>query len=400
MTPFFSNPKQRGFLLLIFILGTVFLSARSFLAQGEMEALLPGPGVAEVFPLSTWHAPLKYTRSDCKVFLLEGRASLESEPSDGDHDDSPRMKEAGGTILVLGGVHPNEPAGYLAAVVMLENLIVEKGKVWLIPRTNASAFSATEPQEGHPQTFTLPARDGSLRTFRLGSRLTNPLDQWPDPEIAIHYPSGQTLSGNETRNLNRCFPGRPDGNRTEQVAWALKQFIIEQKIDLVIDLHEASIEYPVINALIAHETAGDLAAAAMFDLEMKGLKFNLEPSPKNLHGLSHRELGDFIPGLFATLMESANPIQGRLRGKTGRDQIIKGLDPCYVKAGEAGMNQVPFDSLGIPIERRVMRHIEGLKSLVASLDWVAPEKTLRLSGLPAQDDLLRDGLSPFLTPNP
>lgn len=357
------------------------LAGRDFLAQREVEPLVPGPGVAREAWLSDWHAPLAGTRLDSPVWLFDSGVP-------------------GGTLFVMGGAHPNEPAGYLAAVLLLENLRVERGRVWILPRANASAFSATEPQEGHPQSYGIAASDGSLRRFRLGSRLTNPLDQWPDPEITIHHPSGQALSGSETRNLNRAFPGRPDGSATEQVAWAIRRLLEDEGVDLLVDLHEASIEYPVINAMVAHERAGDLAAAAVLGLSMEGFDFGLEPSPKNLHGLSHRELGDALPGLLATLCESANPIQGRLRGATGVEQILAGRDACYEKAEAIGLTQTHYPPEGIPIERRVARHVEAVRQLCLALDWTLPDKAIGLAGLPSSAELLERGLSPWLRPVP
>lgn len=53
----------------------------------------------------------------------------------------------------------------------------------------------------------------------MGSRASNPVDQWPDPDVYVHAASGQQLSGSETRNINRAYPGRPDGNPTEQAAF-------------------------------------------------------------------------------------------------------------------------------------------------------------------------------------
>jgi hypothetical protein len=370
---------MRGPLLLGAALLAAILAGRDFLSQRELEPLVPGPGVVAERRLADWHPSLAGTRHDTEVWLLDSG-------------------QPGGTALILGGVHPNEPAGFLAAVLLLENLVVNRGRVWLLPRANASGFSATEPQEGHPQRFSIPAADGSPRWFRMGSRLTNPLDQWPDPEIAVHRPSGQALAGSETRNLNRAFPGRERGSATEQVAWAIRQLLADEQVDLLIDLHEASIEYPVINAIVSHERAGELAASAVVGLEMAGFDFSLEPSPRNLRGLSHRELGDALPGLWATLLESANPIQGRLRGRTGVEQILAGRDACYLAAQEIGLNQVPFPPEGIPIELRVARHLEAVHQLCDALEWIAPEKAIGLSGLPGSHELLEQGLSPWLRP--
>lgn len=376
--------RVRGPLLLGLCLAVCALTARDFLAQRVAEPIVEGPGVCERQGLSRWFPGLAGTDADTEVYLLAG-----------DTED-----DGGARVLVLGGVHPNEPAGYLAALLLVENLEVDYGRLWVIPRTNASAFTATEPQEGHPQSYELASRDGSPRRFRLGSRLTNPLRQWPDPEISVHHPSGQKLSGNETRNLNRCFPGRPDGSYTERLAWGISRLIEQERIELVIDLHEASIEYPVINAIVSHERAQDIAATALFGLEMEGFQFNLEPSPRNLHGLSHRELGDRFGELYALLMETANPIQGRLRGRTQVSQIIEGKDECYVRAEAVGMNKVPFTADGIPLRLRVARHLVGFRELVAGLAMTVPGRELHFRNLPEKDVLLEDGLAPYLLPLP
>ena len=43
-------------------------------------------------------------------------------------------------------------------------------------------------------------------------------------------------------------PGRPDGSITEKMAYAIVEMIKKEKVDLAFDLHEASPEYPVVNA--------------------------------------------------------------------------------------------------------------------------------------------------------
>jgi hypothetical protein len=95
---------------------------------------------------------------------------------------------------------------------------------------------------------------------------------------------------------------------TEQIAWAISQLIRIEGIDLVVDVHEASPEYPTVNVMVYHERAEELAAMAKIMLEDRHENFQIsaEPSPVNLRGLSHRELGDalHVPVL---LLESANP---------------------------------------------------------------------------------------------
>jgi len=341
----------------------------------NVETLYPTASAARVAQLSDYFAPLRGTRADSDVFFFTG-------------------EEPGGTVLILGGTHPNEPAGFLSACVLIENLRVTQGRVLVIPRANASAFTCTEPGEAHPTRYSISTPHGPRR-FRFGSRFTNPLHQWPDPEVYLHFPSAQRLSGAETRNLNRAYPGRVGGSFTERVACAITSLVKQEHVDLVIDLHEASPEYPVINAIVAHERAADVAALANLMLQSEGLEFSLEPSPANFHGLSHRELGD-ATGAMAVLVESASIMQGRLRGATTEEKVLSGKDDCYLRAARAGLLRVPYDSSGIPIEVRVGRHLAAVEALVNALSELHPDRAVTLAGAPSYGEMRARGLGTFL----
>jgi hypothetical protein len=363
-------------ILSVIILTVVFITGKEFLEHRVSETIVAGPGVTELRHLSDWFPGLKGSRGDTEVYILRG-------------------KEPGGSMLVLGGTHPNEPSGYMSAILLIENAQVTKGTLYVIPRANNSAFSHNDPQEGAPAFFTIKKPDGSERKFRFGSRATNPLDQWPDPDMYIHASSGQRLSGNETRNLNRGYPGRTNGTFTEKVCYCITQLILGENITLTIDLHEASPEYPVINAIVAHERAMPLASNVVLGLEMLDINIGLEPSPKNLHGLTHRELGD-ATNTFAVLMETANPSQGRLRGRTDEHLVLTGQDTYYVKAQKLGRLYVPFDETGHPLERRVGRHLAAIGEFAFALVMEYPEYGVIIDGIPDYYDLLEKGIGAYL----
>jgi len=176
------------------------LAGRDFLSMHRDDPIFPSPGLTARRLLSDYFPPLQGTPGDTAVFVFEG-------------------PEKGGRVLILGGTHPNEPAGYVGAVLIIENIRVSAGTIIVIPRANASGFTHSDPQEGSPQRFTLETPSGR-RSFRLGSRVTNPVHQWPDPAIYVN-PGGQELAGVEARNLNRAYPGRAGGNLTERVAFAV-----------------------------------------------------------------------------------------------------------------------------------------------------------------------------------
>jgi Predicted deacylase len=349
--------------------------APGFLSMRKADAIRRGPGVTRVAKLSDYFAGIKGTVGDTDVYVLDSG-------------------KPGGSALVLGGTHENEPAGYMTAIVLVENARPSSGRLFVIPRANASAATHTDPMEGTPRSFTIDAASGR-RSFRFGSRATNPVDQWPDPDIYVHASSGQELSGSETRNLNRAYPGRPDGTFTEKVAYAIVQLIKTEKVDVTVDLHEASPEYPVINAIVAHERAMPVASAAILDLELQDVTMGLEPSPKSLHGLTHRELGDSTDTL-ALLMENTNPSQGRLRGKTDEELILEGKDELYVRAQKLGRLFVPFDDKGWPLSTRVGRHVAGLQSIFGSYTSQRADRPIVVEGLPSYEELASGGLAKYL----
>jgi hypothetical protein len=138
-----------------------------------------------------------------------------------------------------------------------------------------------------------------------------------------------------------------------------------------------------------------VASIAVLNLEFDGITMGLEPSPVNLRGLSHRELGD-ATNTLALLMEAANPSQGRLRGVTDEALILKGQDPLYVRAKALGRLFVPYDEKGWPLEARVGRHLAGLGAIFAAWSETTPEKAISLQGLPSYDELLAEGLGKLL----
>ncbi|MEW5900851.1 MAG: succinylglutamate desuccinylase/aspartoacylase family protein [Acidobacteriota bacterium] len=362
-----------GFFFLLAALLSLF-SGRSFRSMHQEEPVYPGAGLTAKKMLSEYFPSLKDTPGDTEVFFFQG-------------------KEKGGRMLILGGTHPNEPAGFITSVLLLENMTSRRGDVWIIPRANRSGFTHSDPQEGNPQRFFLSTSLGR-RLFRLGSRLTNPIHQWPDPAIYIN-PAGQELSGNEARNLNRCYPGRPKGGLTEKVAFAVMELIRTERLDIGIDLHESAPEYPVVNAIVFNENSSELAALALLELQGKGFEFRLEASPANLRGLSHREWGDHA-GIKAVLLETANASHGRLKGRPSSSLVVDGRDKFYTRAAKLGWLFVPFGEEGIPLRQRVARHLAALEALLSSLAELEPEKTIKVENIPPASQVLEKGVGAFL----
>jgi hypothetical protein len=247
----------------------------------------------------------------------------------------------------------------------------------------------------YPPDFTIPTSWGG-QTFRLGDRWSNPLDQWPDPEVYIHYPSYQELAYVDIRNLNRCWPGRPNGTLTEKTAYAFMEMIRKEKVDIVIDLHEAELQYPVISTIVAHEKGQELAAmASMMLTDMEGFKMGMEFSPKNLHGLSHREIGDHSDAI-SLLFEAPEPFLDATRGRTTREQLLTGQDDFVVKAGKHGLLFEKIDEKGWPIDVRVGRHTSAVLQVMATWTEAHTDRPMVCDNVPRYAEVIEKGTGAFL----
>lgn len=341
------------------------------------EPIVAGPGVTKQSMLGDIVPDLAGGPGDTPVFELVG-------------------KEPGPTVMVIGGTHPQEIAGMLAAVLMVENVTVKKGRLIVVPQANRSGFTHTDPMEAYLHSFEIPTPAGP-RWFRVGMRLTNPVDQWPDPEIFVHAPSGEGMVGHEARNLNRVHPGKANKWQTSRVSTGLTA--LASQSDVVFDLHEAQPEYPVINMMVVHERAFETAATAVAALEARRIPMSLAASPKNLHGLSHREFGDFTKA-EAMLAESANPAMGRFRGRTSEDLVVGGKDANYVQATKLGRTFVKFDGNGWPLALRVARHVAAIEEIINAWNDLHDDKTIEVENIPDFKGITTKGLGAYLKPPP
>jgi predicted deacylase len=369
--------RVRGGAILLVAVLVAWIAGIIFYRMHAREPVYPGAGVTRMGMLSDYAPGLRDTPADTAVYTLGA-------------------PEPGPTLLLFGGTHPQEVSGMITAVLVVENVRARRGRVIVIPQLNQSGFTYTEPLEAFPHEFEIPTAQG-IRRFRVGMRLSNPVHQWPDPDLYIHYPSNEPLIGSEARNLNRAFPGRRDGRYTERLADAVMTLARREKVDLVLDLHEAYPEYPIINMIVAHERAFETATMAAVALQARRIPMNIMASPKNLHGLSHREFGDHTQAQ-ALLAETANPAMGRFRGRTDAALVVEGRDENYVAAARLKRLFVPFDASGHPLSSRVARHLATIEEMLNAYNDAHVGSIFELSGLPQYDAVLSRGIGAFLAP--
>ena len=345
----------------------LLLSASAWSGNIDLD-IRPGDGVTDQRKLSDYFPPLKDTNLDTDVYILDSG-------------------KPGATGLLIGGTHGNEMAGSVAALVALENSVVTEGKLIVIPYTNRSAQSVMDTRNHVDPRHLIQSRSGE-RYLTYGDRRTDTVDQESvDPDEYLN-PAGYVLkNGQESRNLNRTYPGKPDGTRTEQLAYAIIALILKEQVDFSLDMHEANTpetdkqgdgDYrPGGNkrlsyTLVAHPRGLEIGAFALLAMEEDtGISMKLEESNTKYRGLSHLEIGDATPCL-SYLSESPNPGQDRKR----KNADVVG-DPKY------------------PLTHRVGIHLRLFKHLAdAYADY--NDEALTFDRLPEYDDLLSGDIGQFL----
>ena len=364
--------------LLISALGLVLFatSGVSFYQSRRLEEpVVLSDGVTDVKRLGDYFEGVRGTVNDANLYFLDSGVP-------------------GATMLVLGGTHPEEPAGRLAAWLLAENAVMEAGRLIVVLSGNRSATTVTRVGGAYPPDFTIET-DWGERTFRLGDRWSNPLDQWPDPEVYIHHPSGQYLAYVDIRNLNRAWPGRPSGTLTERTTYAFMELIRREGVGVFIDLHEAELQYPVISTIVAHDRGQELATYVSMMLSDMEFNIGMEYSPVNLHGLSHREVGDHSDAV-SLLFEAPEPFLDATRGRTTREQLLTGQDEFVVKAGEAGLLFERIDERGWPIAVRVGRHTSTVLQTMEAWTELNPDRPMRVRGVPRYAEVIERGVGHWL----
>ncbi len=354
---------QKIVILVIIAVFAVIAAVQFWQLRHYKETIVTSPYLTEVKWFSDYVPSLKGTWLDTPVFIFDSGVE-------------------GGTVFINGGPHPYEPASTMAAYLMIENMVVEKGKVIVVPRANYSGSTEGMCGDAYPMYFHVDTEWGQEQ-FRIGDRYTNPLDQWPDPFTYINYPSGQNLAYQDIRNLNRVYPGRENGTITERAGYAVMEIIRQEGVDISIDMHEAEILYPVTSTYVApakvldrehfletgemnyvepERSSLDIAMMAAMNIDQFFMK--CASSPNTLHGLSHREWADWSDSL-TFLMETPEIFIDKITGPRTEALMYEGKDEFLQRVTDKGLTYFPYDmEFGTPMWYRAARQLSGAMEII------------------------------------
>jgi len=215
----------------------------------------------------------------------------------------------GRIALALGGVHGNEPGGWLAAERVVDRVRPENGALLVIPRANAVAVGLFE-------------------------RTTDAL-----------------------ADLNRSYPGFEDGRPMERMAIEIMNAIREFRVDLVHDMHESWSFYrdrSTNGTAFLGETisTNGEAGIALVRSVIERVNANvLYPHEE----FSFREFGgQNLQTEQSPLPRQTNiPPRGRGTSSLGISRYVEGLVPVLV---EMGQQQA--------LERRIALHVQVLEEVM------------------------------------
>lgn len=120
----------------------------------------------------------------------------------------------GPTFFIIGGIHGDERAGWMAASAMLEHTF-ERGTVHILPIANRLSTIEDPPRRNAP---------------------------------------GRS-------DLNRAFPGDPEGSDLERLAHAIFSVMARKEPDIVLDLHESRQDYTngrIGSSIVLHDSSHSL----------------------------------------------------------------------------------------------------------------------------------------------
>ncbi|MGB8953689.1 MAG: succinylglutamate desuccinylase [Candidatus Aminicenantales bacterium] len=362
--------------LILFIMAVMVLGGIPLRTHRHFNIpVVAGPGVTEIRRLSDYCPSLKRTMADTYVYFLEG-------------------KEKGGKALLMANTHANEPSSLLAAFIFIENASVERGTLIIIPEFNNSASRNTRPGDGYPLYYEIPT-DWGKKKFRMGNRDASPLDQWPDPDVYIHYPDKQLLSFIDIRNTNRTWPGRPNGPLMERVTYAAMQILRKEGVDIAIDLHGAETMFPVTNCIVAPDKSNRIATmASLFVKAGEGFENHVEPSPSGFRGLSHREIGDYSDTL-PFLLEAPIPFLDQPTGPKTEKLLLDGKDAFLLSLSKKKKLFVPYDENGWSMEKRVGQHCSVTLEVIRQYSKKFPEREMKVRGIPRNAEVIRNGVGHY-----
>ena len=194
------------------IAGVGFYDQRHF-----KETVVVSEALTDVMWLSDYCPELKGTFGDTPIFVFDSGVE-------------------GGSLLVCGGTHPYEPACSVATYVMMENIKVDQGVVYIIPQANMSASTTGVQGNAYPPYMHVETEWGQA-VYKIGERrrlcegrwvlINTPIFFWKDIDIWLYMLTEEVDFNEVEMDISNLEKGHFE--RTEKAANYLLKLVLAGK---------------------------------------------------------------------------------------------------------------------------------------------------------------------------
>ena len=325
-----------------------------------------GPFVTRVERLSATHPPLKGTANDSLAVCLRARRMAEpcwcsAAPTPARLPAS-RLPSSGGERCAHQGRHLRDTAHKQERI-----------------HWNSAPRADTLLYYHIPTEF-------RARKFRMGDRVTNPLDQWPDPDVYIHYPTGRPLLRGDKEHQPLLAQGQM-GPLTEQTC--MPRCSSSGSITLISSstcTRRSCV--PVTNCIVAPSKSATIAVMTQINLAATSIstRSRLRWLPRSVSQGDRRP-----PDAYPFLLEAPEPFLDQPPGPKTEALLLEGVVEFLLAAGKRGLLFVDYDENGKSIELRVGRHLTTTLGILDEWNFNFPEAEI-IFECPGYYEMLENGV--------
>lgn len=198
----------------------------------------------------------------------------------------------GSTLLVIGGIHGDEPGGYFAPMLLAKHYKIESGNVWIVPNLNFDSIVQNKRGIYGDMNRKFAKIDNKDKDFEVVADIKK-LILTPKVDLSLNLHDGQGFY--REKNINKDFNPRAWGQATiidqqnissakyGNLAEIAKKVNGETNIALIEDVHEFNVK----NTNTKTQDKAMQQSLTFFSIQNNKPAFAIETS-KNITDLSHK----------------------------------------------------------------------------------------------------------------
>lgn len=198
----------------------------------------------------------------------------------------------GSTLLIIGGIHGDEPGGYFAPMLLAKHYKIESGNLWVVPNLNFDSIVKNARGINGDMNRKFAKIEPKDKDFEIVTEIKK-LILHPKVDLTLNLHDGQGFY--RTRQINKDFNPKAWGQATiidqqnlpnakyGNLAEIAKKVNQETNVDLIEDVHEFNVK----NTNTKEQDKAMQQSLTYFAITNNKPAFAIETS-KNITDLSHK----------------------------------------------------------------------------------------------------------------